>query len=102
MGTVLPKVGELASSLEAWCCLSWCGFHSLKISGARWNAFLAPLVRRATIFLVCLVEPGLGRSVLQNLSTLLDFCVSSLRRGHASLLCVAPIFQAVPLDRRSP
>ena len=28
----------------------------------------------------------------KKLSTLLDLCVSSLRRGHANLLCIVPIF----------
>ena len=28
----------------------------------------------------------------KNLVTLLDLCVSSLRRGHANLLCIVPIF----------
>ena len=27
----------------------------------------------------------------KNLVTLLDLCVSSLRRGHANLLCIVPI-----------
>ena len=29
--------------------------------------------------------------VLKKLFTLLDLCVSSLRRGHANLLCIVPI-----------
>ena len=29
-------------------------------------------------------------------STLLDLCVSSLRRGHANLLCIVPILTDVP------
>ena len=29
--------------------------------------------------------------VAKNLVTLLDLCVSSLRRGHANLLCIVPI-----------
>ena len=35
-----------------------------------------------------------GRSscrAAKNLVTLLDLCVSSLRRGHANLLCIVPI-----------
>ena len=32
----------------------------------------------------------------KKLSTLLDLCVSSLRRGHANLLCIAPILTDDP------
>ena len=32
----------------------------------------------------------------KKLSTLLDLCVSSLRRGHANLLCIVPILTDVP------
>ena len=35
-----------------------------------------------------------GRS--KKSSTLLDLCVSSLRRGHANLLCIVPILTDVP------
>jgi len=28
---------------------------------------------------------------LEKFDTILDFCVSSLRRGHANLLCIIPI-----------
>ena len=34
--------------------------------------------------------------VQKNLVTLLDLCVSSLRRGHANLLCIVPILTDVP------
>ena len=33
----------------------------------------------------------------KKLGTLLDLCVSSLRRGHANLLCVVPILSDDPL-----
>ena len=32
-----------------------------------------------------------GPSKKKNVDTILDFCVSSLRRGHANLLCIVPI-----------
>ena len=32
----------------------------------------------------------------QKLGTLLDLCVSSLRRGHANLLCIVPILSDDP------
>ena len=32
----------------------------------------------------------------KKLGTLLDLCVSSLRRGHANLLCIVPILTDVP------
>ena len=34
---------------------------------------------------------GKGERGAKNLVTLLDLCVSSLRRGHANLLCIVPI-----------
>ena len=58
-------------------------------------------------FVACLPRRPLGackdseeaRSRKQNykkLSTLLDLCVSSLRRGHANLLCIVPILTDDP------
>lgn len=32
-----------------------------------------------------------GKYLVKKLFTLLDLCVSSLRRGHANLLCIVPI-----------
>ena len=37
------------------------------------------------------VFPGAALGPQKNLVTLLDLCVSSLRRGHANLLCIVPI-----------
>ena len=34
---------------------------------------------------------GLGDWQKKKFDTILDFCVSSLRRGHANLLCIVPI-----------
>jgi len=39
------------------------------------------------------IEPGISR---KNLEPFLDLCVSSLRRGHANLLCIFPILSVVP------
>ena len=36
------------------------------------------------------------RRQLAKLFTLLDLCVSSLRRGHANLLCIVPILTDDP------
>jgi hypothetical protein len=45
-------------------------------------------------------QPSQGRSPMLELakkfSTLLDLCVSSLRRGHANLLCIVPILTDDP------
>ena len=38
---------------------------------------------------------GLGK-MNKKLFTLLDLCVSSLRRGHANLLCIVPILTDDP------
>ena len=35
--------------------------------------------------------------VKKKLGTLLDLCVSSLRRGHTNLLCIVPILTDVPM-----
>ena len=37
-----------------------------------------------------------GRCQVKKFGTLLDLCVSSLRRGHANLLCIVPILPDVP------
>ena len=37
-----------------------------------------------------------GNAKKQKISTLLDLCVSSLRRGHANLLCIVPILTDDP------
>ena len=37
---------------------------------------------------VCLLVFARNKNIM---STLLDLCVSSLRRGHANLLCIVPI-----------
>ena len=39
---------------------------------------------------------GLIQTVTRNCFTLLDACVSSLRRGHAKLLCFVPILTDDP------
>ena len=38
----------------------------------------------------------LSMEVAKKLVTLLDLCVSSLRRGHANLLCIVPILTDDP------
>jgi hypothetical protein len=49
--------------------------------------------------------PSLGKTALtmgkKKLVTLLDLCVSSLRRGHANLLCIVPILTDGNLRRGS-
>jgi hypothetical protein len=56
-------------------------------------------VRPAFAFISCLCEAAF-RLVLghraKKLFTLLDLCVSSLRRGHANLLCIVPILTDDP------
>ena len=42
------------------------------------------------------VEIKRRRKTNKKSSTLLDLCVSSLRRGHANLLCIVPILTDVP------
>ena len=45
--------------------------------------------------LLCASLPG-ARVGYKKLCTLLDVCVSSLRRGHANLLCIVPILTDDP------
>ena len=40
--------------------------------------------------------PIAGLKLKKKLFTLLDLCVSSLRRGHANLLCIVPILTDDP------
>ena len=42
------------------------------------------------------IKRGGGGQTHKKSSTLLDLCVSSLRRGHANLLCIVPILTDVP------
>ena len=51
------------------------------------------------MFLICYVLVFYylyGMTILNMLFTLLDLCVSSLRRGHTNLLCVVPILPDDP------
>ena len=63
-----------------------CKLHVLKLSFAMWN-FCCGKTRPG--------GEGCGR-VRKKLFTLLDLCVSSLRRGHANLLCIVPILTDDP------
>ena len=56
-------------------------------------------VRPAFAFLPCLMHVALepdAEQCAKKLFTLLDLCVSSLRRGHANLLCIVPILTDDP------
>jgi hypothetical protein len=44
--------------------------------------------------MACMIRSGNNK--IQELFTLLDLCVSSLRRGHANLLCIVPILTDDP------
>ena len=55
--------------------------------------------RPAFAFLPCLMHVALepdAEQCAKKLFTLLDLCVSSLRRGHANLLCIVPILTDDP------
>ena len=41
-------------------------------------------------------SPADSETLAKKLVTLLDLCVSSLRRGHANLLCIVPILTDDP------
>ncbi len=45
---------------------------------------------------VCWRRPACVGSLPKKMVTLLDLCVSSLRRGHANLLCIVPILTDDP------
>ena len=46
--------------------------------------------------------PPQDRHTAKKLFTLLDLCVSSLRRGHANLLCIVPILTDDPRRESKP
>ncbi len=45
---------------------------------------------------MCLLEREKNKKMFKKFDTLLDLCVSSLRRGHANLLCIVPILTDDP------
>ena len=45
---------------------------------------------------VCEKREGPARKISKKFGPFLDLCVSSLRRGHANLLCIVPILSDVP------
>ena len=45
---------------------------------------------------VCARNKKTSLPLCKKLGTLLDLCVSSLRRGHANLLCIVPILSDDP------
>ena len=47
-------------------------------------------------FSVGVDDERLAKNFQKKLFTLLDLCVSSLRRGHANLLCIVPILSDDP------
>ena len=47
-------------------------------------------------FVLTITKNKPGTRALKKLFTLLDLCVSSLRRGHANLLCIVPILTDDP------
>ena len=59
-----------------------------------------PLIQSTISFTLRALQPqgpSMARSkVSKKLFTLLDLCVSSLRRGHANLLCIVPILSDDP------
>ena len=87
----LPPTAEPLSHL--WC-MARRELHVLKFSLAMWNFGEA----REKINLLAFA--AMSR---KKLCTLLDLCVSSLRRGHANLLCIVPILTDDPRrESRSP
>ncbi len=62
---------------EYFCCLLWIDEAKVNIASACPNR--APVSSRA------------HKILKKKFDTILDFCVSSLRRGHANLLCIVPI-----------
>ena len=47
---------------------------------------------------LCETLSSLVERVREKFGTLLDLCVSSLRRGHANLLCIVPILTDDPRE----
>ena len=59
--------------------------------GQRFKPRLAPHSRMISARNRTARRDAEGERGAKNLVTLLDLCVSSLRRGHANLLCIVPI-----------
>ena len=90
------------------CTLSWGGWpsqilalriHTTRNFGGRHQAQTVSFRGRHVSPDRRLVQTRLARAkqtVQQQLFTLLDLCVSSLRRGHANLLCIVPILTDDP------
>ena len=83
LGPTLPASGALAlfCSLVGW----WCGASQI---------CFGPTPSKYTGYGLDGLG-GLGGS--KKMFTLLDLCVSPLRRDHANLLCIVPILTDVPL-----
>ncbi len=76
-------------------------FKSLFVFKVRSGAILATRVSRSRLSGRSEKVPGRPRGQnlpvqVQKIDTLLDLCVSSLRRGHANLLCIVPILTDDP------
>ena len=102
-----PFTSVLACSLRAFCVhLASLVKHSACVRHAMGRLFLrafrlpsASLLHASGEHLLvcpflCLVFARTAKS--KKISTLLDLCVSSLRRGHANLLCIVPILTDDP------
>ena len=75
--------------------------HDRKLEGDRpQHRFAAHAFRKGTISVKsvtkCAREMWNGAARRKKTITLLDLCVSSLRRGHANLLCIVPILTDDP------
>ena len=65
-----------------------------------WQAVRFPRVSKVVSVIlvigICINSAAWNTAFAKKLVTLLDLCVSSLRRGHANLLCIVPILTDDP------
>lgn len=79
------------------CCVPICTKSGCKLDD---NHAQFPCTSRAHMRFACLLACLRACPCLRpkNFGPFLDLCVSSLRRGHANLLCIVPILSGVPKD----
>ena len=82
-----------SGNVQFACTINWNGINWLRVHGTQSRK--AENGKSSPITAGCYLRPT---RVLpeKKLCTLLDLCVSSLRRGHANLLCIVPILTDDP------
>ena len=78
-----------SGNVQFACTINWNGINWLRVHGTQSRK--AETGQSSPLTAGCYLRP-----TQKKLCTLLDLCVSSLRRGHANLLCIVPILTDDP------